>query len=73
MSTFHRKKIADSKFVECYRGNVDFSGAHLKGSSFHLAKLSKANFSLANLCEADFTNTTITDDQLQSALSIRNA
>jgi uncharacterized protein YjbI with pentapeptide repeats len=52
---------------------VDFTGANLKGSSFHDATLSNANFSLANLQNADLTNTTISDSQLQSALSIRNA
>jgi uncharacterized protein YjbI with pentapeptide repeats len=35
--------------------------------------LNNTIFSLANLQNADFTNTTITDNQLQSALSIRNA
>jgi uncharacterized protein YjbI with pentapeptide repeats len=52
---------------------VDFSYANFKNSSFHGATLSNANFSLANLQNADFTNTNITDNQLQSAISIRNA
>lgn len=50
-----------------------FTGANLKGSSFYGSRLSSSNFYLASLEEADFTNTTITDSQLQSALSIRNA
>ena len=52
---------------------VDFSEASLIGSSFYDAKLRGANFSLANLRGVNFTNSTITDDQLQSALSIRDA
>jgi uncharacterized protein YjbI with pentapeptide repeats len=65
--------MPDTNVVECSCNKIDFSGAHLRRSSFHLAKLREANFSLANLWEADFTNSTITESQLQSALSIRNA
>lgn len=50
-----------------------FSKANLKNVSFRNALLIDVDFSQANLCNADLTNTTITDKQLQSALSIRNA
>jgi len=65
--------MADTIFVKCLCKTIDFSYANLKDSSFYGAALSDANFSLANLEKADFANTTITDGQLQSALSIRNA
>ncbi len=65
--------MPDTIFDKCDFGKTDFSYANLKNSSFHSAMLSKANFFLANLENVDFTNSTITDDQLQSALSIRNA
>ena len=50
-----------------------FRNANLKNVSFQHAHLAEVNFSRANLWNADFTNTTITERQLQSALSIRNA
>jgi uncharacterized protein YjbI with pentapeptide repeats len=59
--------------MRCLCQEVDFSYTNLKGSSFHSAALNNANFSFANLQKVDFTNTIITDSQLQSALSIRNA
>jgi uncharacterized protein YjbI with pentapeptide repeats len=62
---------------------VDFSYANLSGSvfwnvnlmnaSFHSVDLTEVNFSGANLLNSDLTNTTITNRQLQSARSIRNA
>jgi uncharacterized protein YjbI with pentapeptide repeats len=51
----------------------EFMDANLKNASFQNANLTQVNFTLANLWNADLTNTTITDDQLYSALSIRNA
>jgi uncharacterized protein YjbI with pentapeptide repeats len=60
-------------FEKCELEKTDFSYANLKNSSFHSAMLTRANLFLANLENTDFTNSTITDDQLQSALSIRNA
>jgi uncharacterized protein YjbI with pentapeptide repeats len=60
-------------FEKCELGKTDFSYANLKNSSFHSATLIEANFFLTNLENTDFTDSTITDDQLQSALSIRNA
>ena len=50
-----------------------FWNANLKGTSFRGAKLNDANFTLANLAQADFTGSQITDSQLHSALSIRDA
>jgi uncharacterized protein YjbI with pentapeptide repeats len=60
-------------FDKCEFGETDFRYANLKNSSFHSAIWTEANFSLANLQNTDFTNSTITDSQLQSALSIQNA
>lgn len=65
--------MANTVFEGCACENIDFSGAYLRNSSFYLAELNKANFSFANLREVDFTNSTITDDQLKTALSIRDA
>jgi uncharacterized protein YjbI with pentapeptide repeats len=60
-------------FVNCICNDVDFNYANLKNASFRGAALNGTNFSFANLQKADFTNTTITDSQLWSALSIRDA
>ncbi len=73
VTRFDYADMAHTIFVRCICNRVDFSYANLKNSSFYSAELSNANFSLANLQNADFTNTNITDSQLQSALSIRNA
>jgi uncharacterized protein YjbI with pentapeptide repeats len=70
---FHRAKIPRALFNNCVCEEVDFTYANLKNSSFYGAMLSKANFYHANLENADFTNSTITDEQLRSAASIRNA
>ena len=59
-------------FEGCACANIDFSVAYVMYSSFHRAELKNANFSFTILLEVDLTNTTVTDDQLQSALSIRN-
>jgi uncharacterized protein YjbI with pentapeptide repeats len=72
-SNFHDADMSNSIFTECDCKMTSFIGAHLKGSSFGSARLNGTNFSLANLQETDFTNTTITDIQLLSALTIRNA
>ncbi len=65
--------MARSIFVRCSCGGLDFSYANLEGSTFHSANLSNINFAFANLQNVDFTNFIVTDSQLQSALSIRNA
>ena len=50
-----------------------FWHANLKGASFNGVDLRAVDFTRANLARADFTKTTITDSQLRSALSIRDA
>ena len=70
---FYRARIPRAQFDQCYCEGVDFTYANLKNSSFQGANLSKAYFFHANLENADFTNSTITDEQLRSAVSIRNA
>jgi uncharacterized protein YjbI with pentapeptide repeats len=82
-SNFRHANMPHTIFEKCECRRVDFSYANLSGSvfwnanlenvSFQNADLAYVNFSGANLWNADFTNTTITDSQLQSALSIRNA
>jgi uncharacterized protein YjbI with pentapeptide repeats len=50
-----------------------FWHANTKGAFFNSADLTNVNFTLANLHSSDFSNTVITDSQLRSALSIRDA
>jgi uncharacterized protein YjbI with pentapeptide repeats len=50
-----------------------FIHANARETTFNGADLTNVNFSLANLHKADFTNTSITESQLRSALSIRDA
>jgi hypothetical protein len=50
-----------------------FTHANLKGALFTNVDLSMVNFTLANLHKATFSNSRITEQQLNSALSIRNA
>jgi len=73
INNFRYTYAVGAMFVKCRCSRADFTGANLMNSSFHSALLDEADFSFANLQNADFTNTTITDNQLQSALSIRNA
>ncbi len=82
-SNFHDADVIRTKFVKCDYEMANFSyanllmsefmDANLKNASFYNANLTQVNFTLANLWNADLTNTMITDDQLHSALSIRNA
>jgi uncharacterized protein YjbI with pentapeptide repeats len=82
-SNFRYAKMAHTIFEKCNCWRIDFSyanlvesifwNANLKGTLFKNADLTKVNFTGANLRNADLTNTTITDRQLQSARSIRNA
>ena len=75
--------MAHTIFVNCICNNVDFTyanlnnasfyGAALYGTNFSFTNLQKADFSFANLYKADFSNSNITDSQLRSALSIRDA
>ena len=75
--------VTDALFVQCNCRMADFTStnltattfsmANLKNVSFRNAILTNVNFFRANLWNADLTNTTITDRQLQSARSIRNA
>lgn len=65
--------MANTTLNRCHCDGFDFSHADLKNTSFVRAVLNNTKFVLANLQDADFTGTNITDEQLQSALSIRNA
>lgn len=65
--------MANTSLKRCHCDEFDFSYADLKHSSFHNAVLNQTKFVLANLQHADLTKTNITDNQLQSALSIQNA
>lgn len=81
--SFHSARVLETTFERCNCKSVDFtsavllhvifSHASLLDASFRHATFEHVDFTLANLRNADFTNTTITDDQLRSALSIRNA
>lgn len=54
-------------------GNASFYHSNAKRALFNFATLTGVNFSLANLYEAEFVYTTITNEQLESALSIQDA
>jgi uncharacterized protein YjbI with pentapeptide repeats len=60
-------------FSYAHMSALAFSHANIKGVSFTNTDLREANFLLVNLQKADLTNTTITNNQLQSALTIRDA
>ena len=70
-------------FVQARRMLVHFVSANLsmstfwhsnaKGARFSRADLKLVNFTLANLQKTEFSKTSATDEQLKSALSIRNA
>lgn len=80
---FRNANIFHTDFTGSYCEMVDFEysnlsmsifwRSNLKGAIFNNAILTGVNFSLANLQDAVFTNTIVTDNQLWSALSIRNA
>ena len=71
--TFKQAGLRKSRFDYARLAFSSFWHANAKGASFHGADLRTADFSRANLKQADFTNTSITDRQLLSALSIRDA
>lgn len=82
-ANFQYAVMSHTNFVQtqCKMANFDhadlsmslFVHANAKGALFIGANLTNVNFSFANLRMANFTNTLITDSQLQSALSIRDA
>jgi hypothetical protein len=75
--------MARTIFVKCDCKMADFSYADMSRSVFwhanllnvslNSADLTEADFSFANLEKSDLSNTKITDSQLQSALSVRDA
>ena len=71
--TFERSRCMLARFDNADLSMSSFWRANAKGASFNGANLLDVDFSRANLQEADLTNTGITDGQLLSALSIRDA
>ena len=61
------------QFVSANLSMSTFWRANVKGTRFISTNLKMVNFSLANLQKTEFSKTLITDKQLKSALSIRNA
>ena len=70
-------------FVQARRMLVHFVGTNLsmstfwhsnaKGARFSKANLKMVNFTLANLQKTELSKTSVTDEQLKSALSVRDA
>ena len=83
LANFKGAKMLQTNFVRAQRmlanfddanlTSSDFRDANAKGATFTNADLTMVNFSGANLHMANLINTTITSDQLRSALSVRDA
>ncbi|CAF1662594.1 unnamed protein product, partial [Rotaria magnacalcarata] len=63
----------EAHFVQAILLHSTFSHANAKSAAFYRANLTDVDFSFANLYNADFADTQITDSELWSALSIRDA
>ena len=71
--TCNQARLMNSRFDYAKLNFSSFWRADLYNVSFHGVDLRTVDFSRANLQRVDFTNASITDRQLRSALSIRNA
>ncbi|CAF2260461.1 unnamed protein product [Rotaria magnacalcarata] len=67
-SDFSQADLKGTNFQYADLSNVDFSYAHLSNTDFRMANVSKAMFAYANL-----SNSSITDEQLSTALTLQGA
>ena len=72
-ANFQRAYCVGTIFSRAIISNGNFQHADLKRATFRNAEINNVSFIGANLYMADFTGTNITDEQLQSALSIQDA
>ena len=70
---FQRVQGVDTIFIRANLHYSTFEQANLERAIFRNANISTTNFSGANLYMADFTGTSVTDEQLLSAISIQGA
>jgi uncharacterized protein YjbI with pentapeptide repeats len=72
-TNFTRTRCTAAHFDQADLSHSIFWNVNAKGAYFDRADLTNVNFSRSNLHETDFNNTKVTDSQLFSALSIRDA
>lgn len=61
-----------AQFFDAYLAQSTFAHANLKSTRFIFVNLDTVNFTLANLHKTEFSRVSITDEQLNRALSIRD-
>ncbi|CAF0982072.1 unnamed protein product [Rotaria sp. Silwood1] len=67
-SDFSQADLKDANFQYAKLSNADFSYAHLSNTDFTMANVSKAIFAYANL-----SNSSLSDEQLSTALTLQGA
>ncbi|CAF2063444.1 unnamed protein product [Rotaria magnacalcarata] len=72
-TNFMRAHCVGAYFARAILFHSTFSYANAKSTVFYRANLTDVEFSFANLYNADFADTQMTDSELWSALSIRDA